>query len=121
MAVIELIKLLIVVIPWKVRRCRAAPSPDQGARGLGSVALGVLHSEPWTVAAYLLLALIYAVNNNITFYAMDVTDPATFNLFRTVAPFATALMLKAAFGASITQLQWVCIVQAVRMALPSPV
>lgn len=133
---IELLKFFIVAVPWLSQRQSSGDRNTvrlalQLATGrAGAALLPVTASsltmrcafrcaeEPWTVATYAVLALMYMGINNISFYAMDVTDPATFHLFRSVTPFFTAVVLHLAYFMDISPTQWACILQAVRRPGP---
>ena len=60
------------------------------------------------VAHYFGLACCYTVNNQLTFYALQMVDPGTFGLGKSLAPYMVALMLRFT-GQTLNQLQWVCI------------
>ena len=55
-----------------------------------------------------LLATMYTANNIMTFYALEWADPGTLILFKSLAPFLCALLLRFT-GQSINTLQWSCI------------
>lgn len=64
---------------------------------------------PRIVLHYLGLALLYTLNNQLSFYALEVADPGTLSLGKSLAPYLCALALRIV-GQSIHRLQWVCVV-----------
>jgi drug/metabolite transporter (DMT)-like permease len=57
----------------------------------------------------LFLSILYAVNNQFSFWLLKDGDVATFTLFKSSAPMVTALLRQQVFGASMCKLQWFCI------------
>ena len=64
---------------------------------------------PRIVLHYLGLALLYTLNNQLSFYVLEVADPGTLSLGKSLAPYLCALALRIV-GQSIHRLQWVCVV-----------
>ena len=63
---------------------------------------------PKIVLHYFGLAMLYTINNQLTFYCFQIIDPGTFALGKSVAPYLVALFLRLS-GDRLNQLQWVCI------------
>jgi UDP-sugar transporter A1/2/3 len=61
------------------------------------------------VVHYFALSLLYTINNQLSFYVLEVADPGSMSLGKSVAPYLCALLLRLT-GQPIQQLQWVCIV-----------
>ncbi|KAI3659719.1 hypothetical protein MP638_005193 [Amoeboaphelidium occidentale] len=59
-----------------------------------------------TLLKVLVLAGLYAINNNLAFYLFSLSDPATITLFKSISAFSTALALYFALGRPITKIQW---------------
>lgn len=57
---------------------------------------------------YFFLALLYTINNQLTFFALEVVDPGTFTLAKSLAPYIVALLLRV-LGQQLNQLQWICV------------
>ena len=64
--------------------------------------------SPRIVLHYFGLALCYTVNNQLTFYCLQMVDPGSFALGKSLAPYLVALLLRAT-GQALNELQWVCI------------
>lgn len=60
-------------------------------------------------AAYIFLALSYAVYNQLIFYVMRLVDPGTFALFKSLMPGIVAALNLVAFGKRLTMAQFYCI------------
>ncbi|EOD05773.1 hypothetical protein EMIHUDRAFT_453608 [Emiliania huxleyi CCMP1516] len=65
--------------------------------------------SPKIVLHYLGLALLYTLNNTLSFWVLAVADPGTMSLGKSVAPYLCALLLRLS-GQAMSGLQWVCIV-----------
>ena len=79
------------------------------ARDEGSPGRGYLDGlSVKIVLNYLGLALLYTVNNQLTFLCFEVADPGSYALGKSVAPYLCALMLRMT-GDKINSLQWACI------------
>ena len=63
-----------------------------------------------TVCWILLLSMLYAVNNQFTFWLLRDGDVATFTLFKSSAPMMTALVRQQIFDVTMSKLQWFCII-----------
>ena len=61
------------------------------------------------VLQYLCLATFYCINNQLAFACLIVTDPGTFSVFKSSAPYITAMMLRL-LGEPMNELQWVAII-----------
>jgi len=66
------------------------------------------HLSPRICAHYFGLAILYTVNNQLTFYCFEIVDPGTFTLGKSLAPYLVAVLLRF-FGQSLNELQWVCV------------
>jgi len=64
---------------------------------------------PKIVIHYFGLSALYTFNNQLSFYALEVADPGSMSLGKSVAPYLCALLLRFT-GQSLHQLQWVCVV-----------
>jgi drug/metabolite transporter (DMT)-like permease len=62
------------------------------------------------VTVYFILAVIYMINNQLTFYMLTLTDPGTVALFKASSPFTTALLEYLVYSKKINELKWVCII-----------
>lgn len=58
------------------------------------------------VMSYLLLALIYCLNNQLTFAILRLTNPGNLTLFKSTTPFLTAILQLIIFGVPLTKLRW---------------
>jgi len=65
--------------------------------------------SPKIVLHYLGLALLYTLNNTLSFWVLAVADPGTMSLGKSVAPYLCALLLRLS-GQAMSGLQWVCVV-----------
>ena len=61
------------------------------------------------VLHYLGMSVLYTANNQLSFYVLEVADPGTMSLGKSVAPYLCALLLRFT-GQYLHQLQWVCVV-----------
>lgn len=64
--------------------------------------------SPSIVFNYLGLAALYTTNNVLTFYVLKLTDPGTLSLFKSVAPYLCAILLRLT-GQRLNSLQWSCV------------
>ncbi|KAJ1453297.1 nucleotide-sugar transporter-domain-containing protein [Pelagophyceae sp. CCMP2097] len=64
---------------------------------------------PRVVANYAGLALLYTVNNYITFRVHLIADPGSYTLGKSVTPYLVAIMLRC-IGQRLHELQWICII-----------
>jgi len=64
--------------------------------------------SPRICAHYFFLAILYTVNNQLTFFSLEIVDPGTFTLAKSLAPYIVALMLRV-LGQRLNELQWVCV------------
>lgn len=74
-------------------------------------------NEMWTtnvsvmfVFSYFALALIYCLNNQLTFTILSLTNPGNLTLFKSTTPFLTALLQLVVFGTQFTKLRWTSVV-----------
>jgi drug/metabolite transporter (DMT)-like permease len=68
---------------------------------------------PRQVIAWAVLAILYCINNQLTFWLLVLMGPGQLSLGKSITPMLTAMMLWALFGEEVTRLQWVCIVLSV--------
>jgi len=64
---------------------------------------------PKVVIHYFGLSALYTFNNQLSFYALEVADPGSMSLGKSVAPYLCALLLRFT-GERLHSLQWVCVV-----------
>jgi len=64
---------------------------------------------PKVVIHYFGLSALYTFNNQLSFYALEVADPGSMSLGKSVAPYLCALLLRFT-GQQLHALQWVCVV-----------
>jgi len=60
-------------------------------------------------AHYFGLSLLYTINNQLSFYCLEIADPGSMALGKSIAPYLCALLLRI-HGQVLQALQWVCIV-----------
>jgi len=58
---------------------------------------------------YFGLSLLYTINNQLSFYCLEIADPGSMALGKSIAPYLCALLLRL-HGQVLQALQWVCIV-----------
>ena len=58
---------------------------------------------------YLGLSFLYTVNNQLSFYCLEVADPGSMALGKSIAPYLCALLLRMN-GQLLHSLQWVCVI-----------
>merc|ERR1712205_284415 len=79
------------------------------ARLEGNPAKGYLDGlSPRITLHYLGLAVLYTVNNQLTFLCFELADPGSYALGKSVAPYLCAVMLRLS-GDKLNGLQWACI------------
>ena len=61
------------------------------------------------VMHYLGLSFLYTVNNQLSFYCLEVADPGSMALGKSIAPYLCALLLTFT-GQLLHSLQWVCVI-----------
>jgi len=61
------------------------------------------------VVHYFGLSLLYTVNNQLSFYCLELADPGSMALGKSVAPYLCALLLRFT-GQHLHALQWVCVI-----------
>jgi len=83
-----------------VNRSRSEGSPSKGYLDGLSVRI-CLH--------YFGLAILYTVNNQLTFLCFELADPGSYALGKSVAPYLCAVMLRLS-GDKLNALQWACII-----------
>merc|ERR1711871_239304 len=73
--------------------------------------------EIWTnnlsisfIFSYFALALIYCLNNQLTFTILSLTNPGNLTLFKSTTPFLTALLQLLIFGTRFTKLRWISVI-----------
>ena len=94
-ALTELCKLaLALLLHWRFR--------DQSKLFFENV-------SPRMVVHYLGLSALYTVNNQLSFYVLEVADPGTMSLGKSIAPYLCALLLRLT-GQRLHELQWVCVI-----------
>ena len=100
MFLVEFIKLSISITQLMV-----------GNRGNVQECVGQFKSVSKRVyAAYLALALSYAMYNQCIFYVMKLVDPGTFTLFKSLMPGVVAFLNYIAFSKCLSQAQIFCII-----------
>ena len=67
------------------------------------------HVTPKIVLNYLGLSFLYTVNNQLSFYCLELADPGSMALGKSVAPYLCALLLNL-WGQHLFALQWVCVI-----------
>ena len=65
--------------------------------------------SPRIIAHYFGLSVLYTVNNTLSFWVLEVADPGTMSLGKSLAPYLCALLLRLS-GQRLNALQWVCVV-----------
>lgn len=65
--------------------------------------------SPSMVLHYFGLSALYTSNNILTFYVLELADPGTLSLFKSVAPYLCAIFLRFT-GQRINRLQWCCVI-----------
>jgi len=58
---------------------------------------------------YFGLSCLYTTNNILTFFIIQQADPGTLSLFKSIAPYMCAMLLRLA-GQTMNQLQWGCVI-----------
>ena len=61
------------------------------------------------VLHYFGLSTLYTINNQLSFYCLELADPGSMALGKSIAPYLCALLLQLS-GQHIHSLQWVCII-----------
>ena len=61
------------------------------------------------VVNYLGLSFLYTVNNQLSFYCLELADPGSMALGKSIAPYLCALLLRLN-GQMLHALQWVCVI-----------
>mmetsp|Transcript_36435 Transcript_36435/g.91704 ORF Transcript_36435/g.91704 Transcript_36435/m.91704 type:complete len:796 (-) Transcript_36435:526-2913(-) len=61
------------------------------------------------VFKWAVLAIMYCINNQLTFFALMSIGPGQLTLFKSSAPMVTALMMTLLYNKHINRLQWACI------------
>ena len=61
------------------------------------------------VVHYLGLSTLYTINNQLSFYCLEVADPGSMALGKSIAPYLCALLLRLN-GQILHGLQWVCVI-----------
>eukprot|EP00962_Isochrysis_galbana_P038609 scaffold13712_cov124-Isochrysis_galbana.AAC.6 len=61
------------------------------------------------VAQYFGLSILYTINNQLSFWVLEVADPGTMSLGKSLAPYLCALLLRLS-GQRLGPLQWVCVI-----------
>ncbi len=62
---------------------------------------------------WMVLAALYATNNQLSFLLLKVLGPGQLSLGKSFAPMQTAMMMRVFFGDVINKIQWACIVLTV--------
>ena len=80
------------------------------SRSEGSPSKGYLDGLSWRICLhYFGLAVLYTVNNQLTFLCFELADPGSYALGKSVAPYLCAVMLRLS-GDKLNALQWACII-----------
>lgn len=61
------------------------------------------------VVHYFFLSALYTANNQLSFYVLEVADPGSMSLGKSVAPYLCAVLLMFS-GQRLISLQWVCVI-----------
>ncbi|KAJ1632345.1 nucleotide-sugar transporter-domain-containing protein [Pavlovales sp. CCMP2436] len=61
------------------------------------------------IGHYFGLSILYTINNILTFYVLEEADPGTLSLFKSIAPYLCAMLLRLT-GQKLNRLQWSCVV-----------
>jgi hypothetical protein len=64
---------------------------------------------PKIVINYFGLSLLYTINNQLSFYCLEIADPGSMALGKSIAPYLCALLLRLN-GQILHALQWVCVI-----------
>jgi len=104
LAIAEALKLAMSAGMFALQ-CRSATSPKT------SFGDEVSKLDWPTILKIQALALLYCVNNRITFIVMKSADPATYVVFKSMSSVFTALAWCALMGTPIVRRQWAAIVQ----------
>lgn len=67
------------------------------------------HVNARIIFHYLGLSLLYTINNQLSFYVLEVADPGSMSLGKSIAPYLCALLLRFT-GQHVQQLQWICVI-----------
>jgi len=65
--------------------------------------------SPKIIFNYLGLSTLYTINNQLSFYCLEVADPGSMALGKSIAPYLCALLLRLN-GQMLHSLQWVCVI-----------
>lgn len=87
------------------------------ALAFGSHALEVRHTgNEWfpglsvpILLHYFGLSCLYTTNNILTFFVLEKADPGTLSLFKSIAPYLCAMLLRLT-GQRLNRLQWCCVI-----------
>lgn len=87
------------------------------ALAFGSHALEVRHTgNEWfpglslpIMLHYFGLSCLYTTNNILTFFVLEKADPGTLSLFKSIAPYLCAMLLRLT-GQRLNRLQWCCVI-----------
>jgi len=63
---------------------------------------------------YGVLAAGYALNNQLTFHILQLSNPGLLSLAKSTTPLLIAVVSSVVFGERLTRLQWQCVVLQVR-------
>ena len=104
LAIAEALKLAISAVMFALQ-CRSSNSPK--------TAFGdeVCKLDWRAILKIQALALLYCINNRITFVVMKSADPASYVVFKSMSSVFTALTWRALMGTPIKGRQWAAIVQ----------
>jgi len=67
------------------------------------------HVSPRIILHYVGLSTLYTINNQLSFYCLEVADPGSMALGKSVSPYLCALLLRLN-GQMLHALQWVCVI-----------
>ena len=91
---------------------RASPSvaPLRGTCSLSDAnACSLCSLQVKIVLHYLGLSTLYTINNQLSFYCLELADPGSMALGKSIAPYLCALLLRLN-GQLLHALQWVCVI-----------
>lgn len=95
MTIVELVKFLLSF----AQHAKTSKSTFQ------EIFFELQHVEKKVVVNYFLLALSYAVYNQLIFVVLKLTDPGTFSLFKSLSPLLVGVLNWIVFGGRLTHLQ----------------
>ena len=62
------------------------------------------------ILSYFSLAVMYCLNNQLTFVILSMTNPGNLTLFKASTPLMTAMLQWMLFGVPLSKLRWACVI-----------